>query len=131
MNSGKSADEYGLTAEHLKSAKQLIAPVITDTFNQILKNKEVPSSFKTGIITPVLKKGKDAKSMENYRGITVSGAFGKLFEYSLLSKLNFNQSSQQFGFTQDLFPIMAGLPVSEAKAEKCKILAVKDYFLLP
>ena len=65
MNSGKSADEYALTAEHLKSAKQLIAPVITNTFNQILKNKEVPSSFKTGIITPVLKKGKDSKSMEN------------------------------------------------------------------
>ena len=117
LNSGKSPDEYGLTAEHLKAAKHLITPVITETFNQIIKEKTVPSSFKTGIITPVLKKGKDAKAMENYRGITVSGALGKLFEYSVLSKLNFTQSSQQFGFTTGLSPIMAGLLVSEAKAE--------------
>ena len=117
LNSGKSPDEYGLTAEHLKAAKHLITPVITETFNQIIKEKTVPSSFKTGIITPVLKKGKDAKAMENYRGITVSGALGKLFEYSVLSKLNFTQSSQQFGFTTVQSPIMAGLLVSEAKAE--------------
>ena len=117
LNSGKAPDEYGLSAEHLKAAKHVIVPVITETFNQIMKLKTVPSSFKTGIITPVLKKGKDAKAMENYRGITVSGALGKLFEYTLLSKLNFTQSSQQFGFTTGLSPIMAGLLVSEAKSE--------------
>ena len=60
MNTGKSPDEYGLTAEHFKSAKNLLTPIITKVFNQILKEKAVPTSFKTGIITPVLKKGKDA-----------------------------------------------------------------------
>ena len=83
LNSRKSPDEYGLPAEYLKAAKYLITPVITETFNQIIKEKTVPSSFKTGIITPVLKKGKDAKAMEN---------LGKLFEYSVLSKLSFTQS---------------------------------------
>ena len=52
-----------------------------------------------------------------FSGITVFGAFGKLFEFSSLSKLNLNQSSQKFEFTQGLSPIMAGLLVSEAKAE--------------
>ena len=117
MNTGKSPDEYGLTAEHFKSAKNLLTPIITKVFNQILKEKAVPTSFKTGIITPVLKKGKDAKRMENYRGITVSGSFSKLFEYTVLNKLDLDQSSQQFGFTEGLSPIMAGLLVSEAKAE--------------
>ena len=55
--------------------------------------------------------------MENYRGITVSSALGKVFEYSLLNKLNFEQSDHQFGFTSGLSPTMAGLLVSEAKAE--------------
>ena len=117
LNSGKSFDEYGLSAGHLKAAKHLITPVITETFNQIIKEKTVPSSFKTRIITQLLKKGKDAKPMENYRGITVSGALGKLFEYSALSKLNFTQSSQQFVFSTGLPAIMAGLLVIEAKAE--------------
>ena len=76
----------------------------------------------------MLKKGKDAKAMENYRGITVSGALGKLFEYSLLSKLNFSQSTQQFGFTSGLSPIMAGLLVSEAKAEM-QLLGKEGLFL--
>ena len=55
--------------------------------------------------------------MGNYRGITVSSTFGKLFEYSLLSKLNLPQSDHQFGFTSGLSPVMAGLLVSEAKSE--------------
>ena len=73
LNSGKSPDECGLSAEHLKAAKLLITRVITETCNQILKGKTVPSSFKTGIITLTLKKGNDAKAMKNYRSITLSG----------------------------------------------------------
>ena len=52
--------------------------------NKILSDKKIPSVFKTGLITPVLKKGKDPKLLEHYRGITVTSIFGKLFEYALL-----------------------------------------------
>ena len=114
LNNGKSADEYGLSSEHFKAAKPIIVPVLTRLFNQILISKDIPDSFKTCIITPVLKKGKDPKVMGNYIGITVSSTFGKLFEYSILGKLNLNQSDQQFGFTSGLSPVMAGLLVSEA-----------------
>jgi hypothetical protein len=40
--------------------------------------------------------------MENYRGITVTPVFAKLFEYVLLPKLifYFEQSTLQFGFTK-------------------------------
>ena len=77
----------------------------------------MPANFKTGIITPVLKKGKDSKCMENYRGITVLATFGKLFEYTVLNKINYVQSDQQLGFTKGLSPNMAALLVSEANAE--------------
>ena len=47
----------------------------------------------------------------------MSSTFRKLFEYSILCKLNLHQSDQQFGFTSGLSPVKAGLLVSEAKAE--------------
>ena len=109
LNSGKALDEYGLSSEHFKAAKPVIVPTVTKLFNSILLEKKVPANFKTGIITPVLKKGKDSKSMENYRGITVSATFGKLFDYTVLNKMNYEQSDQQFGFTKGLSPNMAAL----------------------
>ena len=54
MNSGKAPDEYGLSAELFKLAKQFLTPIITNIFNQIMKEKS--ASFKTGIITHVFKK---------------------------------------------------------------------------
>ena len=46
LNSDKAAGEYGLAAKH-QNAAHLITPVITETFNQILKENTVPSSYKT------------------------------------------------------------------------------------
>ena len=117
LRNGKSPDEYGISAEHFKAGKSELVPVITKIFNHILDTKKIPAVFKTGVITPVLKKGKDSKLLENYRGITVTAIFGKVFEYALLEKLHIAQSEMQFGFTEGLSPAMAGLLISEAKAE--------------
>jgi hypothetical protein len=43
-------------------------------------------SFKTGVITPILKKSVDQMLTENYRGITITSVHGKVFEYVLLGK---------------------------------------------
>ena len=58
----------------------VIIPYATKIFNQILKNKTIPDIFKTGILTPVLKKLNDATQMDNYRGITVTPVITKLFD---------------------------------------------------
>ncbi len=117
MNSGKSADEYQIAAEHLKTSKPVIVPFIVETFNTILQERQVPESFKTGILTPVLKKGKDSTKTDSYRGITVTAILGKLFEYVILNRITISQSDLQFGFTKGLSPSMASLIVSEAKIE--------------
>ncbi len=120
LNSGKSADEYGLSSEHLKMGKHILIPYITRIFNKIMISGEVPQAFKSGVITPVHKKGKDGKYMDNYRGITVTSIIGKLFEYSLLERIteiNNNQSELQFGFTKGLSPNMAALLMSESITE--------------
>ena len=72
LNSGKSADEFGIDAEHFKAAGSHVLPLIVTLFNDILRNGEVPDSFKSGILTPLHKKDKDPTSLDNYRGITVS-----------------------------------------------------------
>ena len=117
LHNGKSPDEYGISAEHFKAGKPELVPVITNIFNYILDSKKIPESFKTSFITPVLKKGNDSKLLENYRVITVTAIFGKLFEYALLDKLHIAQSELWFGFTEGLSPVMTGLLISEAKAE--------------
>ena len=117
LNSEKSADEMGLTAEHLKYSGTVLLAAIATVFNEILRNKVITDVFKSGIIIPVHKKGKDPCKIDNYRGITVSSILGKLFETVLLNRLdelNNNQSDLQFGFIKGLSPFMASLILSEA-----------------
>lgn len=52
-------DEFYLAVEHLKHSGTGLIEEITDIFNQILESKTVPDAFKSGILTPVLKKSKD------------------------------------------------------------------------
>jgi LysM repeat protein len=119
LNLKKSADEFGITSEHLKHSSEVIAPILSSIFYHILAEVNIPDSFKSGIVTPVLKKHKDPTIMGNYRGITVTAAIGNTFEYCLLDKLNLKSNSPlQFGFTSSLCPIMAGLLISEARYEK-------------
>ena len=80
----------------------------------------IPANFKSSIIHPIHKKGKDPTSMDNYRGITVTSVFGKLFETLLLTRmtdLNHNQSDQQYCFTKGLTPTMTSLILSEAEED--------------
>ncbi|KAK3102935.1 hypothetical protein FSP39_015085 [Pinctada imbricata] len=117
LNNNKASDEYGLSAEHIKFAGEPLVDVLTDLFNQILKEGNIPDIFKTGYITPVFKKGKNVSKVESNRGITVASIFGKIFEKLLLvrfSAMNRNQSNLQFGFTKDTSPAIAALLVSEA-----------------
>jgi hypothetical protein len=57
--------------------------------------------------------------MENYRGITVTPVFAKLFKYALLPKLTFyfEQSTLQFGFTKGNPMFLVALHISESRAE--------------
>ncbi|MES9903493.1 MAG: reverse transcriptase domain-containing protein [Sedimenticola sp.] len=117
LNTGKAADEFDISSEHFKVGKSVLLPYLCDTFTDILKSRTVPDSFKSGILTPVLKKGKDPTLTDSYRGITVTAVIGKVLEYVLLGRLKTDQSSLQYGFTKGLSPTMASLLISEAKAE--------------
>ena len=117
LNTKKSPDEFGLVSEHLKHGLPVIVPHLLTFYNTIIRTGEIPKAFKSGILHPIHKKGKDPKSMDNYRGITVTSVFGKLFETLLLlrmTELNHDQSDMQVGFTHGMTPTMAALLLSEA-----------------
>jgi hypothetical protein len=50
---------FKLTAEHFKYARESIVPSIVNLFNNIIQSGKIPKVFKTGILTPVHKKGKN------------------------------------------------------------------------
>ena len=67
----------------------------------MLKWGYVPDDFGEGILIPLMKdKNGDASSFDNFRGITISCAISKLFEYAVIVKYSalFVTDNLQFGF---------------------------------
>ncbi|CAC5405618.1 unnamed protein product [Mytilus coruscus] len=56
LHSGKATDELGLAAEHFKNSPTTVTHFLTNCFNNIFNNHHIPDIFKSGIVTPVLKK---------------------------------------------------------------------------
>jgi hypothetical protein len=46
-----------------------------EIINQIFQDLDIPDGMKSGILTPILKKGKDKNIPGNYRGIVVTNTF--------------------------------------------------------
>ena len=56
-----------LSAEHLKNAPDNLFHILANLINSILQTGNVPPQLKQYILTPVLKKKKDATLLTNYR----------------------------------------------------------------
>ena len=58
--------------------------------------------------------------MDNYRGITVTPTVSKIFETTILPllKQDINQSSLQFGFTEELSMLMAAFIIARSSRDK-------------
>ena len=121
LKKNKAPDAYGITAEHLQLAQETLIPLLTSMVNKTIEAGSLPQHLKEGVLTPVLKKGKDQKIPSNYRGITVTTVFSKILEHSLQTRLNNLldawQSQLQRGFTAKTSPLNAAFLVSEAISE--------------
>ena len=97
LPNNKAADAFGLTAECLKNAfevvdgevRYLLAPTLTRIYNQVLAHPgQYPHQFRVNTLTPIFKgKGSD-RDMNNYRGIAVGSILGKVFERMLYTRAN-------------------------------------------
>ena len=62
-------------------------PTYVKLFNLILDSGIIPESWTVGTIKPIFKNKGDPKLPENYRPITLSSCFGKLFTQILNTRL--------------------------------------------
>ena len=122
LKEGKTAGKDNISVEHLLYAHPCFLSCIKLLFNIMLKWGYVPDDFGDGILIPLLKdKNGDAGNFDDYRGITVSCAISKLFEYAVIVKYSalFVTDNLQFGFK-------SGIGCNEALFTVKSIL---DYFI--
>ncbi|XP_033728127.1 uncharacterized protein LOC117317427 [Pecten maximus] len=124
FKNGKSPDQEGISAEHLKYRGPTLTSILTIIINYIFKNLYIPDFLKAGIATPVLKKGKQNTDPNSYRKITVTNLIGKVIEKIHLQHNNSlilkQQSKLQKGFTKNEMPTAAALILTELITEANK-----------
>ena len=86
LKNNKSPGIDRITNEMIKCTKSYMVPVLKKIFNLILNSGHFPSEWKKGIIVPIYKSG-PTDDPNNYRGITLTSALGKVFTSILNSRL--------------------------------------------
>lgn len=120
-----------LLAEMFIDGVDILTPILCKLFNHIFDNGLYPESWTKGLIVPIPKKG-DLNDVNNFRGITLSSIFSKIFSCLLDSRLrNWAESNEllleyQFGFrskksTIDCVFILQSLINKILKHEKKKL----------
>ena len=105
LKKGKGAGFDNLLPEMFIECKTFMSPVLCTLFNFMYTNSLYPASWTKCIIVPVPKKG-DLSDANNYRGITLTSIFSKIFSIMLDNRLRkwaeFNDIIHdcQYGFHQ-------------------------------
>lgn len=92
-----------LIAEMFMDAIDVIVPFMQTLFNLLLDKGLFPRAWSTAVIVPIPKKG-DLSKPDNFRAISVSSIFGKIFSSILntrlmkWSEINDKLNDKQFGF---------------------------------
>jgi potassium voltage-gated channel Eag-related subfamily H protein 8 len=64
----------------LKNIHPTMTTIVLKTYNRIYKEKKFPSRWKTAIVIPIPKPGKDHSNPLNYRPISLTNCLSKLLE---------------------------------------------------
>jgi len=92
----KNVDAYstlrsiGSSALHsmLNECSDLLSPFLSALCNTSLRNGMVPASFKTAVVTPLIKKSSmDVNTLQNYRPISNLSFVSKLLERLVSTQL--------------------------------------------
>ena len=105
LKNNKSPGLDNITNNMLKSGQQRLLPCLKKLFNSCLTSGNYPTIWEEGYVVPIYKANNTADP-NNYRGITVTAAIGKLFNsvlnYRLDAFLRNNEliRESQIGFTK-------------------------------
>jgi hypothetical protein len=78
MKTGRAAGPGDIPIELIKSGGQKLLEMITILLNKIVNGEKVPEEWKVAITTSIHKKG-DKRKCENYRGISVTNKFSRIY----------------------------------------------------
>ncbi len=107
LDSSKSVRPNDPPIKFIKIASKVLSPIVTKLFNLFIKESCFPRNLKEACVIPIFKKG-DKTACGNYRPISLTSPFSKLFERCLLDQLNsfflkFNiLNSCQYGFQRNI-----------------------------
>ena len=87
LKSNKSPGMDNISNQMLKHGQHAFLPSLKKLFNMCLSSGTYPNTWATGVITTIHKSG-DINEPNNYRGITVSSAVGKVFNSILNNRLD-------------------------------------------
>ena len=87
INSKKATPKGDKPVKILKWNSGIIAPVLTECFNQSIKNSTFPNELKNADISPVYKK-KDHHDKSNYRPVSILPLLLKPFERILYEQID-------------------------------------------
>jgi hypothetical protein len=76
---GKAAGPGNISAELLKNALQKLYKMIAQLFTICINEHTIPKEWKIAHITPIFKHG-DRKNCDNYRAVSITSTFSRLFE---------------------------------------------------
>jgi hypothetical protein len=79
MPNGKAPGLSDVSWELLKHAPPLLFTELSSLFKEVSKSGSSPSSWRSAVIHPLFKKG-DPRNIENYRPISLTDNFRKLYE---------------------------------------------------
>jgi hypothetical protein len=103
LKNGRAADQHGLRAEFLKLAADELLDILTDLFNNFLRNG-FPPSLSTCFLHPIYKKG-DRLDPGNYRAIAIIDILSKLYATCLNDRVTAAcetiRAKGQAGFRRD------------------------------
>ena len=87
MKMGKAVGPDHILGEYIKSFWRVADDILLRVINLIFTNHIYPSTWTESFLKPIYKK-LDVKNTGNYRGLAIGSAFGKLFSFILLNRLN-------------------------------------------
>ena len=106
IKSCRSSRAYGpdsLSIFHLKNLGPLATEHFTTLYNYSLKSCRLPSIWKTSLVIPIPKPGKDSSQGTSYRPISLLCPAAKILEELILPSINefLSPAKYQHGFRPD------------------------------
>ena len=86
-NLNKAAGEDDIPNEMIKHLGTNARKLLLQIFNKCWASEELPTSWRTAIIKPLLKEGKEPKDTASYRPISLTSCLGKILEKIVADRL--------------------------------------------